>query len=388
MREGPRGFAPARDFLGAQLERLPQFHEPGQPRFTTPRLHGDTSSRDGREHGRRVRYDLKEYDELLDSSNMSLRDWARIAEDIEGRYDDYDAFVVPSTAPTRWPTRHRRFSFMLENLGKTVVILIGSQIPLALLRNDAVDNLLGALILAGHYAIPEVCLYFRNKLPAWQPHPEGRRARLRRLRLGQLPAARRRRDRHSREVAPHPEGSHEEAPGPHGDGPARWPRSGCSRASPPASSRSSLRPPLRGLVLETYGTGNAPDRRKDFLAALARATARGVVIVSCTQCHTGRVSEDYAAGKALGDAGRHRRRRHDAGGRPGRSSATSSAEASRPRRPAAPWRETCVASSRRRPETASRRARGRLTMPRASAPRTRRAGWLGPLDGRGARACH
>ena len=64
-----------------------------------------------------------------------------------------------------------------------------------------------------------------------------------------------------------------------------------------------LRPPLRGLVLETYGTGNAPNRRKDFLAALSRATARGTVIVNCTQCHTGRVSQDYEAGAALADAG-------------------------------------------------------------------------------------
>ena len=52
-------------------------------------------------------------------------------------------------------------SFMLENLGKTV-ILTGSQVPLAEARNDAVDNLLGALTIAGHFIIPEVSLYFHN----------------------------------------------------------------------------------------------------------------------------------------------------------------------------------------------------------------------------------
>ena len=54
-------------------------------------------------------------------------------------------------------------SFMLENLNKTVV-LTGSQIPIAELRNDAVDNLLGALLVAGPYLIPEVVLFFGNRL--------------------------------------------------------------------------------------------------------------------------------------------------------------------------------------------------------------------------------
>lgn len=52
---------------------------------------------------------------------------------------------------------------MLEELGKTV-IMTGSQVPLAEWRTDAEDNLLGALMIAGHYLIPEVCLYFNHKL--------------------------------------------------------------------------------------------------------------------------------------------------------------------------------------------------------------------------------
>jgi len=44
------------------------------------------------------------------------------------------------------------------------VILTGSQIPLSELFNDSIDNLLGALIVAGHYTIPEVCLFFNHKL--------------------------------------------------------------------------------------------------------------------------------------------------------------------------------------------------------------------------------
>lgn len=52
---------------------------------------------------------------------------------------------------------------MLENLGKTVIVT-GSQIPIFEIRSDGRDNFLGALIVAGSYCIPEVCVFFNNKL--------------------------------------------------------------------------------------------------------------------------------------------------------------------------------------------------------------------------------
>ena len=52
---------------------------------------------------------------------------------------------------------------MLENLGKTVIVT-GSQIPIFEVRSDGRDNFLGALIMAGTYCIPEVCVFFNNKL--------------------------------------------------------------------------------------------------------------------------------------------------------------------------------------------------------------------------------
>jgi L-asparaginase len=65
-----------------------------------------------------------------------------------------------------------------------------------------------------------------------------------------------------------------------------------------------LLPPLQGLVLETYGVGNGPDRDAAFLAVLKDATDRGVVIVNCTQCLEGKVDlGDYATGAALKNAG-------------------------------------------------------------------------------------
>src|SRR5439155_10940629 len=68
--------------------------------------------------------------------------------------------------------------------------------------------------------------------------------------------------------------------------------------------RNVLRPPLQGLVLETYGVGNGPDRDREFIAALSEATDRGVVIVDCTQCLEGTVDlGEYETGSALARAG-------------------------------------------------------------------------------------
>ena len=114
------------------------------------------------EHGFRVTYRLIEFDPVLDSCNMDCRDWARIARTIEKHINDYDGFVVLHGTDTMAYTASA-LSFMLVNLHKTVVIT-GAQIPITRTRNDAEGNLLGALTIAGHYDIPEVCLYFNSKL--------------------------------------------------------------------------------------------------------------------------------------------------------------------------------------------------------------------------------
>ncbi|KAG0324346.1 hypothetical protein BGZ99_001960 [Dissophora globulifera] len=113
-------------------------------------------------YGKRIRYSILEYDPLLDSCNMTMTDWVRIATDIEANYELFDAFIVLHGTDTMAYTASA-LSFMLEDLGKTVIIT-GSQVPITEIRNDAIDNLLGALTIAGHFVIPEVSLYFSNKL--------------------------------------------------------------------------------------------------------------------------------------------------------------------------------------------------------------------------------
>lgn len=107
-------------------------------------------------------YKIIEYEQLVDSSDMGLRDWIKIAGDIRDHYDNYDGFVVLHGTDTLVYAASL-FSFMMEGLQKPI-ILTGSQISIFELRSDARENFLNSLILAGLYNIPEVTVYFANKL--------------------------------------------------------------------------------------------------------------------------------------------------------------------------------------------------------------------------------
>ena len=111
---------------------------------------------------RRVIYSIYEYKPLLDSSNMEMTDWIQIAKDVQDAYEAFDGFVILHGTDTLAYTASA-LSFMLENLGKPVIVT-GSQIPSFETRSDGRDNFVGALILAGNFNIPEVCVYFRHQL--------------------------------------------------------------------------------------------------------------------------------------------------------------------------------------------------------------------------------
>ena len=111
---------------------------------------------------RRIIYAIYEYEPLLDSSNMTMDDWITIAKDIKRSYEHFDGFVVLHGTDTLAYTASA-LSFMLEHIGKPVIVT-GSQIPCFETRSDGRDNFVGALILAGNYNVPEVCVYFRHQL--------------------------------------------------------------------------------------------------------------------------------------------------------------------------------------------------------------------------------
>ena len=103
----------------------------------------------------------------IDSSNMNLKYWIQIAEIIEEHYHNYDGFVVLHGSDTMSYTASA-LSFMLEHLNKPV-IFTGSQLPIGDLRTDAKENLITAIQIASlrennSPKITEVCLYFEYKL--------------------------------------------------------------------------------------------------------------------------------------------------------------------------------------------------------------------------------
>ncbi|XP_035023926.1 60 kDa lysophospholipase isoform X3 [Hippoglossus stenolepis] len=250
---------------------------------------------------KRIIYTILEYNPLLDSSNMTTDDWGKIGRDIEKNYENYDGFVILHGTDTMAYTASA-LSFMCEHLGKPIV-LTGSQVPIFEMRNDGRGNLLGALLIAGQFLIPEVCLYFYNKLY--------RGNRVTKVDSGSFNAF------CSPNLAPlatvevdikinwdtvwRPNTT------------AKFQVStklnrnvGLLRLFPGITSgtvKAFLQPPMMGVVLETYGSGNAPDNRPKLLQELKKATDSGVIIINCTQCLRGTVSASYATGKVLMEAG-------------------------------------------------------------------------------------
>jgi len=103
------------------------------------------------------------YDPLLDSSQMTVADWNKIAKDIYDQYDNYDGFVILHGTDTMAYTGSA-LSFMLQNLSKPV-ILTGAQIPLSSPNNDAKGNITQSIRIAGNCPqINEVCIYFDGDL--------------------------------------------------------------------------------------------------------------------------------------------------------------------------------------------------------------------------------
>src|SRR5258706_11174685 len=222
-------------------------------------------------------FKVHEYAPLLDSSNMTPREWVAIARDIGDHYDHYDGFVVLHGTDTMAYTTSA-LPFMLQGLGKRVVVT-GSQIPLCEVRNDARENLITSLLIAANYDIPEVCLYFGGRLlrgcRAVKVSADGFAA-FASPNVAPLGAVgidieinwdlvRKPRPRQKMRV--------EELASPVVSALRLFP--GIS----PELVGNVLRPPLQGLVLEAFRAGNGPDHDEAFLAALSGATSRGVVIV-------------------------------------------------------------------------------------------------------------
>lgn len=246
-------------------------------------------------------YTIKEYNPLLDSSNMSVNDWNHIAHDIASVYEKFDGFVIFHGTDTMAYTASA-LSFMLEHVNKPV-ILTGSQIPLSEVRNDAVDNVVTSIWLAAHQTIPEVCIYFNRHLLRGNRAQKVSAQRFNAFDSPNFP--------HLASIGIDVE-IHQERLQPPPKNEFRLQRIerhfiANFRLFPGFATdvlENILQQPLRGLVLETYGAGNAQNNEPRFLTLLESASKRGIVIVNCTQCQHGKVEmSHYATGYTLKQAG-------------------------------------------------------------------------------------
>ena len=98
----------------------------------------------------------------IDSSNMSKEVWIQLVEIIEKEFNNFGGFVILHGSDTMAYTASA-LSFMLENLNKPV-ILTGAQLPIGVRRTDAKENIITSIEIAARSNIPEVCVYFEYRL--------------------------------------------------------------------------------------------------------------------------------------------------------------------------------------------------------------------------------
>ncbi|MBO4645347.1 MAG: asparaginase [Bacteroidales bacterium] len=108
------------------------------------------------------------FNPMIDSSDVNIDFWVKIAKTIQENYKDYDGFVVLHGTDTMAYSASA-VSFMFRHLSKPV-IFTGSQLPLGFLRSDAKENVMNAIEIAaaknadGKPMVPEVAIFFESAL--------------------------------------------------------------------------------------------------------------------------------------------------------------------------------------------------------------------------------
>ncbi|MDR2809499.1 MAG: type I asparaginase [Tannerellaceae bacterium] len=248
-----------------------------------------------------------QFDPPVDSSEMGPEGWRKMVEIIAGNYPLYDGFVILHGTDTMTYTASA-LSFMLENLGKPVV-LTGSQLPIGMLRTDGKENLITAIEIAaakenGLPIVPEVCIFFENTL--------FRGNRTRKVNADHFNAFRSYNYPPLAQAGVHIRYDTTQIYYPLLRKPLKA-HYGLDQhiailklfpgMSPQVIENILNTPGLKGVVMETFGSGNAP-KDEWFLRMLKEAVERGLVIVNVTQCLGGCVEmHRYETGKKLPEAG-------------------------------------------------------------------------------------
>ncbi len=255
-----------------------------------------------------IQVDIQAFTPLIDSSDIRPESWIMMARMVYDHYDEYDGFVVLHGTDTMSYSASA-LSFMLENLAKPVVFT-GSQLPVGVLRSDAKENLLTAIEIAaaqdevGDAIVPEVTIYFEDRLFRANRTTKRNAEHFSAFNSYNYPAL----AKAGVHITYQPHLVRYSEP----DAPLKLHTSfDCNVAVLklfPGIQQPVVRALLRtrglkGVVLETFGAGNAPTD-KWLYRELKTAVDKGIIIVNKTQCNTGSVEMGlYAVSLNLMKAG-------------------------------------------------------------------------------------
>lgn len=240
-----------------------------------------------------VEVEMYPFTPLLDSSDICPANWVKMASVIINNYRRYDGFVVLHGTDTM-AFSASALSFMLENLSKPVVFT-GSQLPVGVLRSDAKENLLTAIEIAaavdatGKPMVPEVTIFFEDSLLRANRSTKKNAEHFEAFDSYNYPSL--------AKVGVHIQYRTNLIRYPREEMPLFTHLKTCTDVAIlklfPGINESAVRavlttPGLRALVLETYGSGNAPSSEWLY-RALKEATDQGIIIVNKTQCSMGSV---------------------------------------------------------------------------------------------------
>ncbi len=243
---------------------------------------------------------------IIDSSNIELENWQELGEIIEKNYHDYDGFIIIHGTDTMAYSASA-LSFMLTNLAKPV-IFTGAQLPVSELRSDARDNFITALEIAsskteGTATVQEVCIYFNNFLLRGNRAKKVESAHFDAFESPNYPPLAQSGiniDYFYNNLVIRPKGEFKVLYGFEA-------RVAVVKLYPGINEiyvKHILQlPHLKGLILETFGSGNAPSFSW-FTSIIKNAIDNGVVVYNVSQCYKGHVNQNrYETGRHLLEVG-------------------------------------------------------------------------------------
>jgi L-asparaginase len=247
------------------------------------------------------------FDPPMDSSDIGPEIWIKIAEIIVSNYDDFNGFVVLHGTDTMAYSASA-MSFMLENLAKPV-IFTGSQLPIGVLRTDGKENIITSLEIAAALennkpVVPEVCIYFENRLYRGNRTTKINADNFNAFQSANFPAL--------AKVGVQIKYNYESILYPNNNktlsAKTKFDNHIAILKLFPGMNRAFIDSilgikGLRGVILETFGSGNAP-ADEWFVKRIRKAVENGIIVLDVTQCNSGSVELGrYETSRKLSEAG-------------------------------------------------------------------------------------